>query len=138
MTNKLFLESSRECSFKSWQGECVSFTSCAYAVNKQLSEFLSPEAFQDIRDRGQACAKHGPGSGLCCEKTGVLSAKPTPTVITVPATTTSPATSPRPPVANLLAHPNYEVFKALKCGVSDPTDRIAGGWLGENYFKIFF
>lgn len=130
MTNELFLESPRECSVKSWEGECVAFSSCAYAVNKQLSEFLTPEAFQDITERGQACEKqHGKGSGLCCEKSGILPPKPTLAIITVkaPESTTTLAPSPRPPVANLVSHPNYEVFKNLKCGVSEVGVRISGG-----------
>lgn len=138
MTNKLFLEAPRECSFKLWQGECVAFSNCAYAVNKQLSEFLTPEAFQDITDRGKACEKHGKGSGLCCEKSGILPSKPTPAVVhvQVPESTTAIASTPRPPVVNLLAHPNYKLFKTLKCGVSDPSDRIAFGWFGEIFCEI--
>lgn len=137
MTNILFLESPRECSVKSWQGECVVFSNCAYAVNKQLSEFLTPEAFQDITERGKACEKYGKGSGLCCEKSGILSSKPSPAVVhvKVPESTTAIASTPRPPVADLLAHPNYGVFKDLNCGISDPGDRIAGGWFAENFEK---
>lgn len=141
MTNNLFLESPRECSVKSWQGECVTFANCAYAVNKQLSEFLTPEAFQDITERGKACEKYGNGSGLCCEKSGILPTKATPAVIPVKvpeSTTAIAATTPRPPVADLLSHPNYGAFKDLKCGVSDISVRLAGGWFVEILRKFRF
>ena len=101
---------------KSWSGECVTFSNCAYS--KSLLEGLAnSDDLEELQDRKDACQAEGQGF-VCCEKSA-------PAIEINTHTTEIPSrTSDK---ANLLMHRNYDLFKNLNCGKSALGNRVSNG-----------
>lgn len=104
------------------------YRECSYT--NRPGEFLNPEELNEIRTRIYACTTYGRGL-VCCEESHKISV----TLPTIPTTvesttivTSSRVTVLSSPMTDPTHHPNYRIFKDLKCGGSSLNRVAYGRW----------
>lgn len=111
-------------------GECVQFNDCSFF--QSFGDILNNEILQELRERNGACSNYGRRL-ICCERSDASYQQ----LALAPTTTQPLTTTTRPQVlmdsststfeGDPITHPNYSLFKDLKCGLSSNANRVANG-----------
>lgn len=119
-------------------GECVQLKECDFV--RSFGDILNSEILQELRDRNSACGSHGRRL-ICCEKSAGSSVVSDQQLALTPMTHYAAPTVVQAPTdptpfrfqGESVDHPNFNVFKNLKCG-SSYSNRVANGI----YQRCFF
>ena len=106
------------------------FNDCDFV--KSFGDILNSEILDELRNRNSACSNYGRRL-ICCEKSFASNQQLALNPVTQPSTTTTErivqdSLNPTPIrfQGDPTQHPNYNLFKDLKCG-SSYSNRVANG-----------